>query len=66
MMAAVLQGLGLVLVIEGLLYALVPGHLRTMAQMLQDLPDATLKTVGAVAVAGGVGLVWLAKILGGT
>ena len=36
MMPALFTALGLVLVIEGLLYALVPGQLRRMAELLRQ------------------------------
>ena len=54
---------GLVLVIEGLLYALFPGFMRrAMAQMLA-LPEAQIRTAALVSVALGVGIVWLVRAL---
>ncbi|MBM3519902.1 MAG: DUF2065 domain-containing protein [Alphaproteobacteria bacterium] len=53
--------LGLVLVIEGLLYALVPGHLKAMMRTVQDMSDDQLRIGGAVAVALGVGVVWVVQ-----
>ncbi len=61
MMPALFTALGLVLVIEGLLYALVPGHLRQMVDILRQMTDDQLRTGGAVAVALGVLIVWLAR-----
>jgi hypothetical protein len=61
MIAELLVALGLVLVIEGLLYALVPGQLRAMAQLLQGLSDEQLRIGGASAIALGVVIVWLVK-----
>ena len=54
-------GLGLVLVIEGLLYALFPGGIRQMAKMAEQVPDQTLRVGGVVALALGVLVVWLVK-----
>lgn len=54
---------GLVLVIEGLLYALFPDFMRrAMAQMLA-LPEAQIRTAALVSVALGVGIVWLVRVL---
>lgn len=61
MMPALFTALGLVLVIEGLLYALVPGQLRAMAQLLQNFSDEQLRLGGASAIALGVVIVWLVK-----
>jgi uncharacterized protein len=61
MMPDLLTALGLVLVIEGLLYALVPGHLRQMADMMRQLTDDQLRIGGASAVALGVLIVWLVR-----
>ena len=63
---ALLMALGLVFVIEGLLYALVPGHLKNMMRAMENLPDESLRTGGLVAVGFGVFVVWLVRAtLGG-
>lgn len=52
---------GLVLVIEGLLYALFPNYMRrVMAQMLA-LPPMQIRAAALMSVALGVGIVWLSK-----
>lgn len=56
-----LLALGLVLVIEGLLYALVPGHLKGMMQSMQKLSDDQLRMGGVLAIATGVAAVWLVR-----
>jgi hypothetical protein len=66
MIAAAIQAIGLVLVLEGLLYALVPGHLKAFAKILPEVPDATLKTWGTLAVAAGVALVWASRTFSGS
>nr|WP_290542209.1 DUF2065 domain-containing protein [Aestuariivirga sp.] len=58
-MAHVLLALGLVLVIEGLLYALVPGQLKAMMQSVCRLSDDQLRIGGVAAMAAGVLTVWL-------
>ena len=59
MLAHVLMALGLVLVIEGLLYALVPGQLKAMMQSVGKLSDDQLRVGGVAAMAAGVAAVWL-------
>jgi len=54
-------GIGLVLVIEGLLYALFPDGVRKMAQMAGQMPDQVLRTGGVIALALGVLIVWVVK-----
>jgi hypothetical protein len=61
MIADILLALGLVLVIEGLLYALVPGHLKAMMASIQNLSDDQLRIGGLVAMATGVLAVWLVR-----
>jgi uncharacterized protein len=61
MMPELLMALGLVLVIEGLLYALVPGHLKAMMDSIQKLPDDQLRVGGLVAMGIGVAVVWLVR-----
>lgn len=53
--------LGLVLVIEGLLYAVFPaGMKRAVAQALA-LPENILRRAGLIAAASGVAIVWVVR-----
>ena len=61
MMAEFVMALGFVLVIEGLLYALVPGQLKAMMLSFQKLSDDQLRIGGVTAVAMGVIIVWLVR-----
>ena len=63
MIHALIVALGLVFVIEGLLYALVPGHLKTMMRAMENVPEETLRTGGLVAVGFGVFVVWLTRAI---
>ena len=56
-----LVGVGLVLVIEGLLWALAPGLAARLLELAASTPEQQLRTGGAVAVAFGVLLVWLVR-----
>ena len=57
--------LGLVLVLEGLFYAAVPGHLKRMMRTVQEMSDEQLRAGGVGAMAIGVVIVWLVRGHGG-
>lgn len=62
MMQDVVTALGLVLVIEGLLYALLAAPMRQAMRMaLDQLSDSQLRAGGVAALALGVLIVWLAR-----
>ena len=50
--------LTLVLVIEGVLYALFPSKMRYLISKMAEVEDKSLRTSGIVAVALGVAWVW--------
>jgi uncharacterized protein YjeT (DUF2065 family) len=56
-----LVALGLVLVIEGVLYGGVPNLARRLAAEVLSTPEQTLRTAGLVAAAIGVGIIWLVR-----
>lgn len=60
-MSDLLVAVGLVLVIEGLLWALFPSFGRKMLEALSDMPEQTLRLSGAAAVAIGVLIVGLIR-----
>jgi len=60
-MSDLLVALGLVLVIEGLLWALAPGFGRRMLEVASLMPESSLRTAGSLAVAAGVFIVWLVR-----
>lgn len=60
-MSDLLVAVGLVLVIEGLLWALSPSFGRKMLEALSDMPEQTLRMSGMTAIAVGVGIVWLVR-----
>jgi uncharacterized protein YjeT (DUF2065 family) len=53
--------IGLVLVLEGCLYALFPGGVKRMMEMAQRIPDGTLRIGGLLAAVFGLFVVWLAR-----
>ena len=62
-MDAILLGLGLVLVIEGLVFALAPSRLEEIVRLIAEMPVETRRAIGLGAVAIGVLLVWGARAL---
>lgn len=53
--------LGLVLVIEGLLWALAPGAAISLLEAAASTPHATLRKFGWIAVTIGLLIVWLIR-----
>jgi uncharacterized protein len=53
--------LGLVLVFEGLTYALVPGQMQQMMRHLIERPPESLRMMGVGVLAAGVFVIWLAR-----
>jgi len=55
---------GLVLIVEGLVYALAPSLVEQMLEALRATPVEARRTVGLLALVMGVLLVWIGKSLG--
>jgi uncharacterized protein YjeT (DUF2065 family) len=53
--------LALVLVIEGILYAVFPDGMKRAAARSMQVPPQTLRIAGLVAACIGVALVWLLR-----
>ncbi|MEQ9695750.1 DUF2065 domain-containing protein [Shimia sp. SDUM112013] len=64
MIGTALLAIGLVLIIEGLVYALAPSLVEQLLEALRQLPEGQRRTLGLISIAGGVALVWMAKALG--
>lgn len=60
-MTDLVVGIGLVLVIEGLAYAIAPALMKSAMVRMQEAPDQALRAVGVLAVALGVVVVWLVR-----
>lgn len=66
MSSSLWTAIGLVLVIEGLTYALVPGKMKQMMASMQSLSDETLRIAGTTILAFGVIVVYVAhRVMGG-
>lgn len=60
-MSDFLTALGLVFVIEGLLYAMFPAGMIRMLEDVRNMNPASLRIVGLVAAMIGVVIVWLIR-----
>ena len=63
-MATVLLALGLVLIVEGLVYVLAPSLVERMLEALRSLPENARRQLGLLAVVSGLLLLWIAHQLG--
>ena len=63
-MATILLAIGLVLCVEGLVFALAPSRLEDVLEALRQMSPELRRTIGLGALALGVVLVWAAKSLG--
>jgi uncharacterized protein YjeT (DUF2065 family) len=52
---------GLVLILEGALWALAPGLGRRLLETAATTPELQLRMVGAFAAAAGLGIVWVVR-----
>jgi hypothetical protein len=60
-MSDFLAALGLVFVIEGLVFAALPGAAKRAMLSVLETPEATLRAIGLGAALVGLVLVWLAR-----
>ncbi|KAB0537717.1 DUF2065 family protein [Pseudochrobactrum algeriensis] len=60
-MSDLITAIGLLLVLEGLLYGGFPHFARRMAKDVSEAPENYLRIAGIVALALGVGVIWLVR-----
>ncbi len=65
MMVLALQAIGLVLIVEGLAWALAPSLVERLLQQMRALPESARRQLGLLGLAIGLILVWTARQLGG-
>lgn len=63
-MSLLLLALGLVMILEGLVYALAPSLLERMLEVLRALPDTVVRQIGLLVIVAGLIFVWVAFQLG--
>lgn len=64
MIETALLALGLVLVVEGLVYALAPSLIEDLLTAMRSLSIEQRRLMGLIALVIGIILLWLAKSLG--
>jgi uncharacterized protein len=52
---------GLVLVLEGVIYGGMPTFAKRLAAEVIAIPEEVLRAGGLIAIAAGVGIVWLVR-----
>lgn len=60
----IILALGLVLIFEGLVFALAPRRLDDILRMLAEMPFDARRLIGVLALVAGVLLITLARMLG--
>jgi uncharacterized protein YjeT (DUF2065 family) len=60
-MAQFVVALGLVLVIEGLLFAAFPGFAKRLAATALESPETSLRVAGIASAVLGIMLIWLVR-----
>jgi uncharacterized protein YjeT (DUF2065 family) len=60
-MSDLIVAVGLVLVLEGLIWALAPDQGRRLAAIVSGMEDGALRRAGWTAVAAGALIVWLIR-----
>lgn len=63
-MSELATGLALVLVLEGILWAIAPNGMKRAAMVALALENQQLRTAGLVVAALGVFLIWLLRVSG--
>ncbi len=62
-MCQFLVALGLVFVIEGLLFAAFPGPARRAVVALLETPEHSLRVIGVISAGFGIVVIWLTRVL---
>ena len=63
-MSTFFLAVGLVLVVEGLAYALAPSLVEQLLAALRQMPPEQRRYMGLAAMALGLALIWVGKALG--
>ena len=61
MIAWLITALGLVLVLEGLVYAVFPRQMKSMLKSIIEYSDSTLVWIGISTALSGLFLIWLVR-----
>ncbi len=55
-------GFCLILIVEGLIYALFPDRMKALLNRMVEVPVNTLRSGGLIAAVAGFGLLWLIRL----
>ena len=61
MLSELVIAFGLILVIEGALYALFPNAMKRMLEQVMTIPAQSLRTAGLFSAVVGVFIIWLLR-----
>lgn len=64
MIATIFLALGLVLIVEGLVWVLAPSLVERLLEALRALPEPARRQIGALALVTGLILLWIADQAG--
>jgi uncharacterized protein YjeT (DUF2065 family) len=64
MISIIILAVGLVLCVEGLVFALAPSRLEDVLEALRQMSPETRRMIGLAALGIGVFLVWLSRYIG--
>jgi len=64
MLGYVALALGLVLIVEGLVYVLAPSLVERMLYALRAMPPEARRVLGLLSIISGICLVWIGKLFG--
>lgn len=57
-----LIGFCLILIVEGLVYAIFPDRMKALLTRMVDFPISALRSGGLVAAVSGFGMLWLLRL----
>ena len=57
-----LIGFCLILIVEGLVYAMFPDRMKALLTRMVDIPVNSLRSGGLIAAVAGFGLLWLLRL----
>ncbi|MDF3414190.1 DUF2065 domain-containing protein [Sulfitobacter sp. M57] len=63
-MSLIFLAFGLVMIFEGLVYALAPSFLERMLEALRQMPEAAVRQIGFLVIVAGLIFVWIAFQIG--
>ena len=62
-LSTLVLALGLVLVLEGLVFALAPSRIEELLRALAQLPEGARRLIGALALVLGIGLITVSGLI---